>query len=377
MRIVQVAPYYHPHAGGVESHVRAIAREFARTGHEVTVVTSRFRPDLPAEETLDSCRILRAPTLGVAFNTPIDPGIGPILRSLEGDIFHLHFPPPFTSFFGTRPLARRRAPTCLTYHCDLFLATPLGAATTWAYNRLLLPATLDRVDRVIVHTRSYAVTSRYLRGRPVEIIPSSVDLDRFRPGLSGDPIRARLGLDGHRVLAFTGRLVPHKGVDDLLRALVRLPPDVALLVVGRGPDLPTLTALARRLDVLERVRFCPAVSDAELPSYLRAADLFAFPSVNRLEGFGLAVAEALACGLPVVVADIPGVREVIDPGVEGLLAEPLLPGDLAAKLRELLDDPARRARMSSAARQRAEARYGVERVTGALLQLYRTLSGAG
>jgi glycosyltransferase involved in cell wall biosynthesis len=377
VRIVQVAPYYFPHAGGVESHVRAISRELARRGHEVTIVTSRYRPGLPPEESLEGCRILRAPTLGVAFNTPIDPGVGRVLRSLDADVAHLHFPPPFTSYFAARSLAPRAVPRCLTYHCDLFLATPLGSLLTWSYNHLLLPRTLDRVDRVIVHTRSYATTSRYLRGRPVEIIPSSVELDRFRPDVDGGAIRARLGVTDRRVIAFTGRLVPHKGVDDILRALVRLPKDVVLLVVGRGPDLPVLTDLARRLGVFDRVRFCPNVTDDELPQYLRAAELFVFPSVNRLEGFGLAVAEALASGLAVVVADIPGVREVIAPGLEGLLVEPLLPNDLSDRIRELLDDPERRARMGRAARARAERHYGVGVVTDALLALYRSLSEAG
>jgi glycosyltransferase involved in cell wall biosynthesis len=179
------------------------------------------------------------------------------------------------------------------------------------------------------------------------------------------------------VIAFTGRLVPHKGVDTLLRALPQLPDDVVLLVVGRGPALGGLTEMARRMGIAERIRFCPTVSDAELPSYLRAADLFVFASQNRLEGFGLAVAEALACGLPVVVADIPGVREVIEPGREGLLAEPLLETSLSDAVRELLDDPARRARMSGAARARAEERYGVGAVTDALLSLYRRLPEAG
>ncbi|MGI0152007.1 MAG: glycosyltransferase family 4 protein, partial [Thermoplasmata archaeon] len=190
-------------------------------------------------------------------------------------------------------------------------------------------------------------------------------------------IRARLGLTDRRVIGFTGRLVPHKGVDTLLRALARLPADVALLVVGRGPDLPELSELARRLGLSGRVRFCPRVSDEELPAFLKAADLFVFPSVNRLEGFGLAVAEALATGLPVVVADIPGVREIIEPGVEGLLAEPLLEEDLAAKLCELLDDPSRRERMGRAARSRAESRYGVTTITASLMDVYRRLREAG
>ncbi|HEV2316945.1 MAG TPA: glycosyltransferase family 4 protein [Thermoplasmata archaeon] len=376
MRIVQVAPFFHPHAGGVESHVRAIAREFARRGHEVTVLTSQFRPELAETESFEGYRIVRGRTLGVWFNTPVDPGVGDWIDRVPADIIHLHFPPPFTSWFSARRLRRLGVPSCLTYHCDLYLATRAGAGITELYNRFALPPTLDAVDRIVVHTRSYAVTSRGLRGRPVEVIPSSVDLDRFRPDVDGSAVRERLGLAGRRVIAFTGRLVPHKGVDDLLRALARLPADVVLLVIGRGPDLPSLTALAQRLGVLDRVRFCPAVSDEDLPRYLRAADLFVFPSQNRLEGFGLAVAEALASGLPVVITDIPGVREVIEPGREGILAEPLLENDLADRVRELLDDPDRRARMARAARDRAERYFGVVTVTDSLLELYRRLRAA-
>ena len=138
-----------------------------------------------------------------------------------------------------------------------------------------------------------------------------------------------------------------------------------------------LQSLARRLDVESRVRFCTDVSDDELPLYLRAADLFVFPSQNRLEGFGLVVAEAMASGLPVIIADMPGVREVIEPGREGLLVEPLIARDLVARIQELLDDPARRAAMGAAARQRAEERYSLEIVARQLLTVYEGLRAAG
>ncbi|EQD37420.1 Glycosyl transferase, group 1 domain protein [mine drainage metagenome] len=105
--------------------------------------------------------------------------------------------------------------------------------------------------------------------------------------------------------------------------------------------------------------------------------MFVFPSQNRLEGFGLAVTEAMAMGLPVVVADLPGVREVIEPGVEGLLTEPLLAPDLADRVRSLLDDPALAHRMGAAGRRRAEARYGLETVATQLLSLYASLRAAG
>ena len=105
--------------------------------------------------------------------------------------------------------------------------------------------------------------------------------------------------------------------------------------------------------------------------------MFVFPSENRLEGFGLAVAEAMAAGLPVVTADMPGVREVIEPGVEGLLAEPLLAHDVAEKVRRLLDDPTLARRMGAAGRLRAEQRYGLATVAGQLLTLYADLIATG
>ncbi|MFZ1023461.1 MAG: glycosyltransferase family 4 protein [Thermoplasmata archaeon] len=377
MRILQVSPFYYPHAGGVESHVRSLAGEFARQGHEVTILTSRYDRSLAVQEEKDGCHIVRVPSMGVAFNTPIDPAIQRIVGTIRTDIAHMHYPPPLTAYFAARGLTPRRTPTCLTYHADLFLRGAGGRMLTELYQRVFLPGTLNRVDRIIVHTRSYAMTSTMLRDRSLTIIPSVVDLDRFRPGIDGNEVRRMLGIEGKRILAFTGRLVPHKGLEVVLRALPDLPSDIVFLVIGSGPRLGDLVRLARRLNVTERVRFCPAVSDEDLPKYLSCADLFVFPSQNRLEGFGLAVAEAMAIGLPVLVADMPGVREVIEPGKEGLLAEPLLATDFAAKIRLLLDDTALRQRMGQAGRARAEERYGLGSIVQQLLTVYRDLIAAG
>ncbi len=377
MRIVQVSPFFHPHAGGVESHVRGLVREFVRQGHDVTVLTSRYSRSLPTEESFEGYRILRARSLGVALNTPLDIGSGRIARTLDADVFHLHYPPPLTSYFVARTLGRRDIPRVLTYHCDLFLAGATGRLLTGLYQEIFLPHTLRRMNRIIVHTKSYGITSAMLRGRELTIIPSAVDLDRFRPGLDAQAIRRTLRLEGKRVLIFVGRLVPHKGVDVILDALRELPPDVALVVVGAGPRLSNLIRDARRLQIEDRVRFCSGVADEDLPRYLALADIFVFPSQNRLEGFGLVIAEAMAAGLPVVIADMPGVREVIEPGREGLLAEPLIASDLAAKLRRLLDDPALARRFGAAGRRRAEELYALPTVARQLIRVYEDLRAAG
>ena len=377
MRIVQVAPFFYPHAGGVESHVRTLAGELAREGHEVTVVTARYHRDLPPYEERDGYRIVRSPSVGVLFNTPIDIAAGRTVRGVRADVVHLHYPPPLTSFFASRAMDGTGVPICLTYHCDLFLPGLAGRAISGLYERAFLPPTLARVRRIVVHTRSYGSTSAVLRGRDLEIIPSIVDLARFKPGIDASSLRGDLQLDGKRVVAFTGRLVPHKGVDVIVHALRELPPDVVLLVVGAGALLPDLVGLAARVGVADRVRFCPRVSDDDLPRYLALAEMFVFPSQNRLEGFGLAAAEAMAMGLPVIVADVPGVREIIEDRREGLLTEPLIAPDVARKIRTLLDDPALARRMGAAGRRRAEARFGLRTVAGQLIRMYEGLSAAG
>ncbi len=304
-------------------------------------------------------------------------GFRAILRDLDADVVHLHYPPPITSYFATRSLQRRSVPVCLTYHCDLYLAGAFGGLLAGLYQRVFLPPTLRRVGRIIVHTRSYGVTSTMLRGRELAVIPSVVDLDWFRPGLDASDLRGPLRLEGKRVLGFTGRLVPHKGVDVILQALTDLPEDVVLLVVGAGPVSRAWWVSPGGSGSRNGFASARASATTTCRGTSPSRTSSSFPSQSRLEGFGLAVAEAMAVGLPVVIADMPGVREVIAPGKEGLLAEPLLATDLAAKVRVLLDDPELARRMGAAGRRRAEERYGLATVAHQLLSLYGDLHEAG
>ncbi|MEK6810811.1 MAG: glycosyltransferase, partial [Candidatus Thermoplasmatota archaeon] len=105
--------------------------------------------------------------------------------------------------------------------------------------------------------------------------------------------------------------------------------------------------------------------------YYAACDLFVLPSVSRLEAFGIVALEAMASGKAVVLSDIPGVREVIQDGVEGLLADPVNPEDLALKIRALLADDAQRTAMGRRGRETAERNYSIELITDRIEQVYR------
>jgi GalNAc-alpha-(1->4)-GalNAc-alpha-(1->3)-diNAcBac-PP-undecaprenol alpha-1,4-N-acetyl-D-galactosaminyltransferase len=163
------------------------------------------------------------------------------------------------------------------------------------------------------------------------------------------------------VLIGMGRLVPQKGFDLLLNAFSRVTdghPDWTLTLLGAGPLLADLQAQAESLNLSRRIQFLGPVSDPY--AKLRAADMFVFSS--RFEGFGMALAEAMACGLPVVSFDCPeGPADIIRDGVDGVL---IPPGDvpaLADALDRLMGDPAERRRLAARAPE-VLSRFGRDRI---------------
>lgn len=377
MRIVQVSPWFYPHLGGVESHVQGLSRELAARGHEVTVVAARHTSSAPERESTDGFDIIRVKPRMVVLRTPIAPRIRSVLRDLPADVVHAHLPPPLSARYAADACEHLRRPLVITYHCDVEIPSILGAFIETVYRRSLGASTLERAARVIVTTKTYAATSRAVwRHNPV-VIPNAVDVHRFGPEVDGRAVRSRLKIPPERpVVLLVGRIVPHKGVEHFLEA-ARYLPGVQLLVAGEGSSLETMEGLAHSLGVGDRVRFLGRVSQENLPKIYAACDVFVLPSVSRLEAFGIVALEAMATGKPVVVADIPGVREVIEDGREGLLADPVNPRDLAEKIRRLVADPALRAEMGRRGREKVLATFTTEAVADQILQVYQDVLDRG
>ncbi len=374
MRIVQVSPWFYPHLGGVESHVHGLSRELASRGHEVTVVTARHTPSAPERESMDGFDILRVKPRIVVLRTPVAPRMHAVLRDIPADVIHAHLPPPLSAHYAADACEERALPLVVTYHCDVEIPSLLGSLIEAMYRRSLGASTLRRAAKVIVTTKTYAATSRAVwRHNPV-VIPNAVDTHRFSPEADGLGVRKRLRIPADRPVALlVGRIVPHKGVEHFVEA-ARYLPGVQLLVAGEGSSLETMEHLAQSLGVKDRVRFLGRVSEENLPKVYAACDVFVLPSVSRLEAFGIVALEAMATGKAVVVADIPGVREVIEDGREGLLADPVNPRDLAEKIQRLVADPGLRAEMGRRGREKVLASFTLETVADQVLSLYRDLA---
>ena len=376
-RIVQVSPWFYPHLGGVESHVMSLSRELAARGHEVTVVTARHTPSAPEHEMMDGFDILRVKPRMIVLRTPIAPRMRALLRGLPADVVHAHLPPPLSAHYAADASELRGQPLVLTYHCDVELPSPLGAFIEALYRRSWGASTLARAAKVIVTTRTYAATSRAVWRHSPVVIPNAVDVHRFHPGVDGTIVRNRLRIPPDQPVALlVGRIVSHKGVEDFIEA-ARYLPQAQFVVAGEGASLETMERLARTLGVKDRVRFLGRVSQENLPRVYAAGDVFVLPSVSRLEAFGIVALEAMATGKAVVVTDIPGVREVIQDGQEGLLADPVNPQDLAEKLRRLLDDSALRQEMGRRGREKVLANFTTERVADQILAVYEEVLAKG
>lgn len=387
LRIAQVAPYLHPHVGGVESHVEGISAELARRGHDVEVLTSRL-PGTAPSEMRDGYLVTRVPTRRILFSTPITPRLDDALSARPRDLVHAHSPPPLSSYYAARWSRDHDVPFALTHHCDLEIPMPGGALIVETYRRTLGRAAVRAADALVATTRTYAETSRSLWHRgDVHVVPNMVDAERFHPDAPPTlDVRERHRLGAAPIALFVGRLAHHKGIEEFIRAAEHTAPTVHL-IVGDGPRREALEAMARALPVgrpvsaggdelrdappQARVVFAGRVDATDLPSYYRAAAVGVLPSTSRLEAFGIAALECMASGRPVVVSDMPGVAEVLEDGVTGLVAEPLDPSDLAEKIRRLALDAELARTMGKAARERVLLRFTLPRVVDSLLEVYR------
>jgi glycosyltransferase involved in cell wall biosynthesis len=225
----------------------------------------------------------------------------------------------------------------------------------------LLAASQAAADEFVAH---YGVEAER-----VTVVPLGTDLSRFEPR-NAEGLRARLGLKRYRVLLYVGFCTPRKGLDYLAQAMNLLPPDVRLLLVGRWEESYRPKFYRALGTASDRVVELGYVSDEELPEYYALSDLFVFPTL--LEGFGLPLVEAMACGTPVVTTSAGSCAEVTGPG--GRIVPARDPMALADAIDELLEDADLRRRLGEEGRAWVHSRYSQEQMIRNTMEVYLRFS---
>jgi len=202
----------------------------------------------------------------------------------------------------------------------------------------------------VSHATGEQLVARGLPRERVHVVPNAVDLDRFEGVLASRLEPAKLEIAGAPTLpddAFllvtVGRQVRRKGFAWFIENVMpKLPERVVFWLAGDGPERENIEAAIERAGLQRRVRCLGKISEAELVELYRRGQLFVMPNIvvpGDMEGFGIVMLEAGACGLPTLAADLEGIRDVIDEGINGWFAPTEDADAFARRVRALADDP--------------------------------------
>ena len=346
MRILTVLTYYRPHTSGLTIYVERLARNLAKRGHTVTVLTSQFDKSTPREEIVDGVRVVRAPVLMRVSKGVIMPTFGYLAwkLALEHDVIHLHLPQ-----FDAAGVALRgrllRKPTVITYHCDLELPQSLFNRFVNQVVHLMNNLAGTFTHKIGAYTEDFASHSPYLKrfAEKVKVILPPVEL----PAVSDQVVSAFKAehnpKDRQPVIGMATRFASEKGVEVLLDALPRVFaqfPHAMVLYAGQYEDvMGEEVYLMRLLPVIKEYqargqwKFLGVLNPAQMSAFYPNLDTLVVPSLNSTETFGLVQIEAMINGVPSVASNLPGVRQppqmtgmgkVVPIGDADALAEALL-----------------------------------------------------
>ena len=394
MKILIVSEMSVPYAvGGGEVRYGLLARELARRGHDVTWLSMRQRQS-PDEEMIDGVRHLHR---GPRIHNPPSRPLFAMLRYMVTAFWHVlthrydvvDCQPyaPLPAVWLACVLSRQRmVATIHDTSSRPASATPAqagqfgGGDDQWlsARDRLIvgpIETLLYRLPYRRIVTDTFGVRRTLAKSFGV----SDRRMVTVHCGIDTHAIAAALAAAEQTDVLFAGRIIPHKHVDDFLDAVTlvgqarraRGLPPVRAAVVGDGPLLPEMRARAADLGLAPTVEFCGSLADhAAVIGRMKSASVLVLPSTR--EGFGLVLAEALACGTPCVAYDVPAVREVLADGAAGVLVPSRDVAGLAAAIDRLLTDSAERERLIVAGRRQVAKCFAADQFASGMIAAYES-----
>ena len=350
MRILIALTYYRPHYSGLTIYAERLARALVERGNQVTVLTSRYSPDLQFNEDCDGVRVIR-PRVGFHISKGVLMPTMPFWAwklAKQADIVHLHLPQ-----LDAAPIALiarlLKKPVILTYHCDLIL--PHGFIHNLA-NRVSNFAnriSASLAHSIVTNTLDYAQNSAYLHKYldKLQAIYPPVELEAIHENDKLAFIHKAGIQPGERIIGMAARLATEKGVEYLAQALplvLQRHPEARVLYVGQFENVWGEADYALRLKPIleqlgDRWKFLGIVNPKELSAFFKICDVLTVPSLNSTESFSIVQVEAMISGTPAVASDLPGVRQPIKLTGMGEIVPPANSAALGKALNAILDDP--------------------------------------
>jgi phosphatidylinositol alpha-mannosyltransferase len=351
VRVAQVCPYSLTIPGGVQGQVLGLARALRGQGHQVRVLAPCDGPP-PDGGVIPLGRSI--PLAGNGSVAPLAPDLPCALRTIRAlrdedfDVVHIHEPlapgPPLTTLlYSDRPMVG-------TFHRS-------GASLSYSLLRPLVRAAVKSLAWSCAVSSDAQATAQAALGGTYELVFNGIDTERFAKATAWPTVGP--------TIVFIGRHEPRKGVETLLAAFDRLPSDARLWMVGQGPQT---AELKQRTIGNPRIEWLGRISDSEVASRLRGAEVFCAPSLHG-ESFGVVLLEAMAAHTAIVASDIPAYRKVTGDGRDALLVPPGDVDALAEAFRRVLEERRLAEELAIAGEARA-GDFAMDRLADRYVQIY-------
>jgi glycosyltransferase involved in cell wall biosynthesis len=353
--ILHIGKYYHPDVGGIENVTASLAQGAVEAGHIVTVVS--FCKNLNTRyEIIRKVHVFKCSVLFSISSQPI--GIRYVLRCLneirKSDLVHLHYPNILGLLcaffiFGNRKLV-------VHWHSDVidkgFLGKIFSPLETFI---------LHRADSIIATSENYLLSSNKLTlyKEKVVVIPIGIeDKSVVKKEFILSPYFEKM-INNRNIILSVGRIVDYKGFLYLIKSANFISLEAVVVIVGAGPGEKALQLAIEQNFLSDRVVMAGKLDDSDLQSLFARATIYALPSINRAEAFGVVLLEAMSHGLPIVACEIPGsgVPWVNKHGVSGLNVPVGDAQAFADACNEILADEKLRAFFAAGSRRRFEEQF--------------------
>ncbi len=354
----------HLNAGGITSYLLILTRGLIREGHSVTIASS-------GGELEDAFRNEGITLIKLDINTKSElsprlwkalPKVMRLIKNEGIDIIHSHTR--VSQVLGCVAGKLSGRPYIAT--CHGFFKPRWG--------RRLLRCWGDRTIAISKAVKEHLISDFKVRPERIAEILTGIELEKFRTVSQQQRIEKRqsFGIKADLLIGMIARLSDVKGQDVIIKAMpevIKEHPGVKLALIGEGKMEGELRSLVNELKLNGNVMFYPTVG--QTVELLHMMDIVVSPS--RMEGLGISVMEAQACGVPVVASKVGGLVSLIENEMTGILVEPEDPHQMAQALKRLIIDQNLRSSIGIAARKKAEVQYGAAGMTGKIISLYKEL----
>ncbi len=334
LRLLMVTPRYLPEMGGVENHVFQVATRLAQKGVQVSVLTTDRSGKLPASEIKDGVQIIRERAWPTHADFYYSPGIDRYIRHGSWDIVHIQSYHTLVAPIAMQAARTVNLPYILTFH---------GGGHSSRIRNTLRGTQLKLLRPLLSHARRLVALAQFEQAFYIQKLHLPADQFALIPNGSDLPVVGqKIPSNGETLIASVGRLERYKGHQRILAAMpfiLARRPDTWLWIAGTGPYESTLRSLAKKLGVEDHVRFqtIPTEERASMAEQLSKTNLAVL--LSDYETQPLAVLEALALGVPALVSDTSGLRELSDRGLAKSIPLNSSALQVAAAVMEQLSNP--------------------------------------